>query len=82
MSANQNGRVQIDASRVISNSVRFFPIWDPLSNNLIEGLIHICLDIVKLGPKLIGAEIGSLWGESAGIFLSFPEISLLHCVDR
>jgi len=63
------------------HSVRFFPKWDINDPRQVTGLIQLCLDLVKLGTDLEGVEIGSLYGESTNIFLSFPHIKKLTCVD-
>jgi len=62
-------------------SVRFFPKWHIHDSKQVTGLIHLCLDLIQLGDNLEGVEIGSLYGESTNIFLSFPHIKKLTCVD-
>lgn len=62
-------------------STRFFPNWDIYGPYQLHGFIHLCLDICKLGDELVGVEIGSFYGESANLLLSFPQIKKLTCVD-
>lgn len=62
-------------------SVRFFPFWNYKVHDQVVGLIQLILDVCKLGNNLVGMEIGTYIGESATLFLSFPNIKTLHCVD-
>ena len=62
-------------------SLRFYPPWDAYSTYHISGLIHLILDIVKIGENLTGVEVGSFIGESSTLFLSFPQITSLTCID-
>jgi FkbM family methyltransferase len=62
-------------------SLRFYPYWDPTDSNQITGLIRLIIDICELGQNLKGIEIGSYIGESSLIFMSFPDIQKLICID-
>jgi len=62
-------------------SARFFPHWNPYGPFQLEGFIKLCLDINNLGTELTGVEIGSFYGESANLLLSFPHVKKLTCVD-
>jgi hypothetical protein len=69
-----------------SISVRFFPPYNRECPNQLKGLINfayhcsnICKDPFKNLTRWL--EIGSLVGESASIFLGFPFIQKLYCVD-
>lgn len=77
-------RNPIDDSQAIS--VRYFPPYNRKCPNQIMGLIHFayhCASNTELPHKNLTKwlEIGSLVGESASVFLSFPFVQKLYCVD-
>ena len=65
-----------------TSSVRFFPHWNPYCVNQLHGLIALILDIqARAEHHRVWVECGSLHGESAALFLAFPFIEQLHCID-
>jgi predicted O-methyltransferase YrrM len=63
-------------------SVRFFPAWNNIDIYQTVGLIEMVLYIHQNYPNAEHwLEIGSNIGESATIFLSFPQTKKLCCVD-
>ena len=69
-----------------SVSVRFFPPYNRDCPNQLKGLIsfvyHCSINTPDCFKNLTKwLEIGSLVGESASIFLGFPFIQKLYCVD-
>jgi predicted O-methyltransferase YrrM len=72
-------KIEIEGTEYLS--LRFYPFWNPVDFSQITGLIHLINDITKLGENLKGVEIGSYIGESSLIFMSFPQIKKLICVD-
>lgn len=77
---NKDFRIHIDG--VEYYSLRFYPFWRPDSSEQITGLMHLIYDIGKLGLDLKGVEIGSYIGESSLMFLSYPHIRRLICIDQ
>lgn len=66
---------------MFSVSNRFFPYWDTTDVTQIQGLLQLMLYIFNKNPAVKSMiEIGSLYGESASIFLAFP-IEKLYCID-
>jgi predicted O-methyltransferase YrrM len=66
-----------------NNSTRFFPTWNNIDIYQTIGLIEMVLYIHKNHPSAESwLEIGSNIGESATIFLGFPQTKKLHCVDN
>jgi predicted O-methyltransferase YrrM len=63
-------------------STRFFPAWNNIDIYQTIGLIEMVLHIHQNHPNAEHwLEIGSNIGESATIFLGFPQTKKLHCVD-
>lgn len=63
-------------------SVRFFPHWNPSCVRQLHGLIAMILDIEARAERhRVWVECGSLHGESASLFLAFPFVEELHCID-
>lgn len=63
-------------------SLRFAPHWDAGCPDQVIGLITLINDILAATPAASRwLEIGSYAGESATIFLGFPQIKRLDCVD-
>lgn len=63
-------------------SHRFFPFWNDIDIYQTIGLIEMVLHIHQNYPNAENwLEIGSNIGESATIFLGFPQTKKLHCVD-
>ena len=66
----------------LTSSVRFFPHWNPHCVNQLHGLIALILDVqARAEHQRIWVECGSLHGESAALFLAFPFVEQLHCID-
>ena len=65
-----------------ASSVRFFPHWNPSDVKQLHGLIALILDVqARAEHHRVWVECGSLHGESAALFLAFPFIEQLHCID-
>ena len=65
-----------------TSSVRFFPHWNPYCVKQLHGLIALILDIqARAEHHRVWVECGSLHGESAALFLAFPFVEQLHCID-
>lgn len=65
------------------DSLRFFPRWRPDDPYQVIGLLRMINDILAANPAASRwLEIGSYRGESATIFLGFPQIVTLDCVDQ
>lgn len=65
-----------------ASSVRFFPHWNPSDVKQLHGLIALILDVqARAQHHRIWVECGSLHGESASLFLAFPFVEQLHCID-
>lgn len=65
------------------NSVRFFPHWNPGDAYQVIGLLQMTNEIFRRNPRASRwVEIGSLYGESATLFLGFPQVKKLYCVER
>jgi cephalosporin hydroxylase len=62
-------------------SLRFFPHWNVNSTDQVIGLMEMVDYITYDGHNQHWVEIGSYYGESATIFLGFPKIAKLDCVD-
>lgn len=63
-------------------SCRLSPEWNMNGGNQIIGLINLIFDTYTINPKpSTWVEIGTRFGESALLILSFPHIETLHCVD-
>lgn len=64
-------------------SLRFCPHWQPADANQVIGLLTLVNDILAANPAASRwLEIGSYAGESATLFLGFPQIATLDCVDQ
>jgi predicted O-methyltransferase YrrM len=65
------------------SSLRFFPRWQPDDPYQVIGLLRLVNDILTANPTASRwLEIGSYRGESATLFLGFPQIATLDCVDQ
>lgn len=63
-------------------SLRYFPHWRPDDCYQVIGLLTLVNDILTASPTASKwLEIGSYAGESATLFLGFPQIKTLDCVD-
>lgn len=63
-------------------SVRFFPKWAVNNPDQVIGLLQLTNAVLKRNPT--GGrwvEIGSHIGESATLFLGFPQITHLDCIE-
>lgn len=68
---------------LLSKSVRFFPKWDRLSVSPLIGIIQFTRYVFQINPNASNwIELGSNIGESSTIFLSFPELKKLSCIDH
>lgn len=64
-------------------SLRFSPHWRPDDPYQVIGLLTLINDILSANPSATRwLEIGSYAGESATLFLGFPQIARLDCVDQ
>jgi predicted O-methyltransferase YrrM len=64
-------------------SLRFAPHWRPDDPYQVIGLLRLVNDILTATPAASRwLEIGSYAGESATLFLGFPQIKSLDCVDQ
>lgn len=64
------------------DSLRFFPRWRPDDPYQVIGLLRLVNDILAESPQASRwLEIGSYRGESATLFLGFPQVATLDCVD-
>lgn len=64
-------------------SVRFFPKWAPGEISQVVGLLKMVNAVFGLNPHASRwIEIGSFEGESATLFLGFPQITKLQCVEQ
>lgn len=65
------------------DSLRFFPRWSPNDPRQVIGLLTMVNDILTVTPRASRwLEVGSYGGESATLFLGFPQIATLDCVDQ
>lgn len=65
------------------DSLRFCPRWQPDDPYQVIGLLRLVNDILTANPAACRwLEIGSYAGESATLFLGFPQIKTLDCVDQ
>jgi hypothetical protein len=65
-----------------NKGMRFYPTWSKEDTNQLAGLVHLILDVATSGESLENwLEVGSHIGESATVFLAFPFVRKLHCVD-
>jgi hypothetical protein len=66
----------------IKESVRFFPKWTSHDTNQVEGLINLIFYMYKKNPNIASLlEVGVNIGEATNIFLGFPFITKMHCID-
>ena len=64
-------------------SLRFAPHWNPVTPYQVIGLLTLINDVLAANPAASRwLEIGSYAGESATLFLGFPQIRSLDCVDQ
>ena len=64
-------------------SLRFAPHWRPDDPYQVIGLLTMVNDILAASPSASRwLEIGSYAGESATLFLGFPQITTFDCVDQ
>lgn len=67
----------------MDGSVRFFPRWNRDDTRQVVGLLHMVNAVFESNPNAgRWVEVGSLYGESATLFLGFPQIKSLVCVER
>lgn len=67
---------------LLRKSVRFLPHWNPYCVKQLHGLIALILDVqARAEQHRTWVECGSLHGESAAVFLAFPFVERLHCID-
>jgi hypothetical protein len=67
----------------MNNSVRFFPYWNPSDIRQVVGLLTMVNAVFEQNPAASRwIEIGSLNGESATLFLGFPQIKKLQLVEQ
>lgn len=64
-------------------SLRFAPHWQPDTPYQVIGLLTLANDVLAANPAASRwLEVGSYAGESATLFLGFPQIRSLDCVDQ
>jgi hypothetical protein len=66
---------------LVDKSVRFFPWWNRFDSSHIIGLINMMNHILEYNKISNIVEIGSHLGESSSIFLGFPQIKTIYCID-
>jgi predicted O-methyltransferase YrrM len=67
----------------VNKSVRFFPAWKPIDPNQVIGLLEMINYIQSINLQANHwLELGSNIGESSTLFLGFPFIEKLECVEQ
>jgi len=67
----------------VNNSVRFFPFWNQIDPNQVIGLLEMVNHIHTNNPNAKHwLELGSNIGESSTIFLGFPFVEKLECIEQ